>query len=78
MKSKDQMEENGKRLNIKKVKLMTADTATSLRLTMKIFKKWINFCILGMTINNKRTSIQEIRYTLVFGKVAMKAWGKNI
>lgn len=43
MKGKDQNEKNGKRLNIKKVKLMTADTVTSFMLTMKIFKEWVDF-----------------------------------
>lgn len=46
----------GPRLNIKKIMLMTTDTAMSLMLENRNIELVGSFCFLGSTINNKATS----------------------
>ncbi|XP_053117089.1 uncharacterized protein LOC128329604 isoform X3 [Hemicordylus capensis] len=64
---------SGLQLNIKKTKLLTTGTATSLRIDNEDIEVLDRFCLLESTVNSKGSSSQEISCRLALGRVEMKA-----
>lgn len=74
MKVKGQSEKkNGPRLNINKNKQMTVSAIASHRPDNKDSEGVDSFCLLGLTINCKETSRQEVYHGLALGRIVMKS-----